>query len=273
MSNYMLSPVTYQGGKGRLAKIIVGQMKVPSDATFYDLCCGSGAVSLALIESGHDPKRIVMVDQGPWGCFWKAIGDGTFDLSVFRAHCAALPKDPRQIKGYMEEVYRQPVSAERVYVFLLLQAIAIGGCAIHIDGDKWQRSSGFRDYWIATATSHNRGHVNPMMPMPGTIMKRVEEITKRCRGVSGVQGNASKILPAGKAVGYIDPPYLGTTKYAYKIDAVAVAKTMGCPCWVSEGKALSDVSFRLSEGRAKGGITGNRKRAANDEWLSYFEVT
>ena len=66
MTTAMLPPVTYQGGKGRLAAAIVDAMRVPADATFVDICCGSGAVTLALLDSGHDPGRIVMIDQGPW---------------------------------------------------------------------------------------------------------------------------------------------------------------------------------------------------------------
>ena len=70
----MQSPVTYQGGKGRLAEEIVSQMLVPTDAMFYDFCCGSGTVSLALYETGHSPEHIVMVDSGPWGVFWDMVG-------------------------------------------------------------------------------------------------------------------------------------------------------------------------------------------------------
>jgi D12 class N6 adenine-specific DNA methyltransferase len=101
----MLPPVTYQGGKGRLAKQIVQKMAVPAEATFYDLCCGSGAVSLALVETGHSPERIIMVDKGPWGKFWKAIGEGTFDLAVFQSYCDILSGDPKSIKPVLEKCF------------------------------------------------------------------------------------------------------------------------------------------------------------------------
>ena len=52
-----------------------------------------------------------------------------------------------------------------------------------------------------------------------------------------------------------------------------VARRLKCPCWVSEGKALSDEAWMLSTGRAKGGMTGDRKKKANEEWLSYFSNT
>src|SRR5208282_995667 len=61
-----LPPVTYQGGKGRLATEIVERMGLPVAGRFYDLCCGSGAVSVAAVERGQSPERITMVDLGPW---------------------------------------------------------------------------------------------------------------------------------------------------------------------------------------------------------------
>ena len=266
----MIPPVTYQGGKQRLADEIVAKMSVLSDVTFYDLCCGSGAISLALVEKGHDPKKIVMVDRGPWGLFWSAIGDGSFDVGRFRELCSAVPRDPREIKQHIERLHREPCEEDVVYVYLLLQATAIGGKAVWINGTNWARGSGFRDYWLPTETSSRRSPVNPMMPMPDTILNRVAEIARRMRGVQGHCMDAEYIPIEHPAVVYIDPQYEGTTGYPYTIDAVATAISAGVPCWVSEGKPLSPNAVCLSSGRAKGGITGERKRAANEEWLSYF---
>ena len=267
----MLPPVTYQGGKGRLAEQIVEKMNIPAEATFYDLCCGSGAVSLALVNKGHSPEQIVMVDKGPWGLFWQAIGRGTFDLAVFRSYCDTLQGDPKDIKPVIEKWYREPVGADRIYVFLLLQASAIGGAAISHRGNQWVRSAGFRDYWLPTATSSRRSPVNPMMPMPETIYSRVAELVTGMRGVCGLCADASLTTIEAPAVVYIDPPYSGTTAYSHAIDAERTAREAGVPCWVSEGKALTKHAYLLSVGRAKGGMTGDRKKAANEEWLSYFD--
>lgn len=268
----LVSPVTYQGAKGRLAARIIEYLTVPPEADFYDLCCGSGAVSLALIERGHYPDKLHMVDRGPWGLFWKSIGDGAFDIDVMRSYCDMVPADPREIKSFMERLRAAPIGAHGVYIFLLLQAAAFGGTPIALDGDVWKRC-GFRDYWVPTKTSNRRYPVNPMMPMATTLFKRVAAIARSARGVGGIQGDAATIAVRPGSVVYIDPPYDGTTGYGHIIDAVSVAKNIassGSVCWISEGRPLSDQAVCLSKGRAKGGITGNRKRAANEEWLSCF---
>lgn len=269
----LISPVTYQGGKSRLAAQIIEAMAVPKSAVFYDLCCGSGAVSLAIVEQGHPPDKVVMVDRGPWGTFWEAIGSGTFDFARFEQIVATLPSDPRDIKAKIEQMHREtPDVGDIPYVFLLLQAAAIGGKAVSIEGGRWRRGAGYRDFWEPTATSSRRSHVNPMMPMPSTILARVSEIMERMRGVTGMCADAATIRAVPSSVAYIDPQYEGTTGYPYSIDARTTAKQIGCVCWVSEGRALAAGAICLSEGRAKGGITGDRKREANMEWLSKFET-
>ena len=212
-----------------------------------------------------------MIDQGPWGMFWRAIGEGSFDLAAFRAHIRRLPTDPRHIKAYIETLHSTPVGPDAAQVFLLLQACAIGGKAISITDGAWRRGAGFRDYWLPTAVSSRRSPVNPMMPMPATILDRVETIARRARGLIGICGDASLYRPPMGAVGYIDPPYRGTTGYPYDLDAIRVAMAFPSPCWVSEALPLPAGAIHLSTGRTKGGITGNR-RVANDEWLSPFSV-
>jgi hypothetical protein len=267
-------PVTYQGGKGRLARAIVANMEFGPSAHFYDLCCGSGAVAIAVVNEGLPPERVRMWDSGPWGQVWRAIGDGAFDLAVFTDYCRSVPTDPKKIKAFMEALYREPAGEHALYRYLLLQSAAIGGKSLSLVEGRWVRGSGFRDYWLPTATSSRRSPVNPMMPMPNTILARIERLVKGMRGVHGVCGDASSVKVRAGSVAYIDPPYTGTTGYDADIDAVAVARGIaaaGATCWVSEGRALTDEAVCLSTGRAKGGITGERKRAANEEWLSRFD--
>jgi len=266
-------PVTYQGGKGRLADAIVANMELGPSAYFYDLCCGSGAIAIAAVNDGLPPERVEMWDSGPWGLVWQVIGDGTFDMATFTDYCRSVPSDPKQIKAFMEKLYLEPAGEHAPYRYLLLQGAAFGGKSISLEKGRWA-SGAFRDYWLPTATSSRRSPVNPMMPMPNTILARVERLVKGMQGVHGVCGDAAAVKVRAGSVAYIDPPYTGTTGYNADIDAVAVARGIaaaGATCWVSEGRALTDDAACLTTGRAKGGVTGKRKRAANEEWLSRFD--
>ena len=269
----IVAPVTYQGAKGRLADDIVRVMKPDHSKRFYDLCCGSGAVSVALVNSGFPASKITMVDSGPWGAFWRAMGDGSFSLERFAARVALVPKDPRLIKDYLVGLHRQkPKVDDFVYDFLLLQAGSFGAKPIGGSPDLGWSAATFRSLWEPTATSNRRSHVNPMMPMPDTIMDRVSKIVPAMKGVCGIHGPAQFAHIEFDSTVYIDPPYHGTAGYGDSIDVLDVAEKLraaGVACWVSEGERLSDSFIKLSEGRKKGGISGNRK-TANQEWLSYF---
>ena len=73
MSSILRVPCSYQGGKQRIASQIVDVIleSLPSENTqFYDLCCGSGAISIELVNRGIDPKSISMLDISSWGTFW-----------------------------------------------------------------------------------------------------------------------------------------------------------------------------------------------------------
>jgi RNA ligase (TIGR02306 family) len=70
------------------------------------------------------------------------------------------------------------------------------------------------------------------------------------------------------AEGYIDPPYAGTTAYGHTFDVAEYVRSLRQPCYVSEGRPLSNQAWQIASGRARGGISGDRKRFANEEWLS-----
>ena len=53
MNSLMRVPCSYQGGKQRIASQVVDHLldAAPSrDSHFYDLCCGSGAISIELVN-------------------------------------------------------------------------------------------------------------------------------------------------------------------------------------------------------------------------------
>ena len=71
-----------------------------------------------------------------------------------------MPTDPRGIKGFLEELSRQPASIDLRQVFTLLQAGSVGGKTIWIADDRW-RNTTFRSYWEPTATSSGRFACKP----------------------------------------------------------------------------------------------------------------
>ena len=179
-------PCSYQGGKQRLAKQIVdifyAENEINDDTKFYDLCCGSGAVSLELINRGFNPNNITMIDNGCFGQFWQDIANDEFDLKKFREEIDKLPS-LENIQSYLKDLSNQPIIDKdmMVYHYLLLQAGAFGSKRIWIERDRWKNNT-FRNYWLPTETSNRKSPVNPMMPMPETLYSRVENIVNQIGG-------------------------------------------------------------------------------------------
>lgn len=264
-------PVTYQGAKQRIAADLIDNIAWDPNTRFFDLCCGSGAVSLELIGRDFEPNQITMVDAGPWGLFWEAVGRGVFSLSEMRYYCKQIPKDRYKIKPFMENLSRQLVDHDAPYIFVLLQAASFGGKAIWIEGGRWRNCS-FRSFWHPTATSKRRSTVNPMMPMPDTLLSRLEELVPCMRGVDGRCCRVETITPSPNDVAYIDPPYGDTTGYGHTLPNVEqLARNMPCLTYVSESRSLHGTSHAIliAGNRSKGGISGTRKKA-NEEWLSVY---
>jgi len=263
------SPVAYQGGKQRIAKQVVDIMKIDSSTVFYDICCGSGAISIELINKGHPVDKIHMVDAGPWGLFWKCVGDGTFDIAKFETICKSVPKEPANIHDYILSLSKQKAEIDTVYVFILLQASSFGSKAIWMNNNKWMNCS-FRRYWLPTETSNRRSPVNPMMPMPMTLLERVRVITERMKGIKGYMQDAATVSIDPSAVVYVDPPYAGTTMYGFGFDVEKFAASIQNKVFISEGRPLSKNAHLIEGQRKKGGISGTRK-SANEEWISEYE--
>lgn len=264
----IVAPVTYQGAKHRYAAAIIDHIGPRFDEPFYDLCCGSGTVSIELVNRGFNPKLLHMVDSGPWGIFWQSIGKGTFNLNRFRKLLNRMPDRPL-IQAYAKELSKQPAHIDTPYVFLILQACSFGGKAIWIEDDRWRNTS-FRSFWQPNGIAKRKSVVNPMMPMPETLHQRMTLICQRMHGVKACHCDVRDYGPQLGTI-YIDPPYAGTTGYGSSFDVVAYASQRAC--WVSEARPLTSEAVRLadSKSRSRGGISGKRS-SANEEWLSHFTL-
>ena len=278
MKAKLVPPCAYLGGKQRLASqivdVILSDNPNHKDSHFYDLCCGSGAISIELINRGISPEQITMVDMSPWGLFWRDIGNGNFSCDVFNLLIENMPSNPEDIQAYVKQLYNQPPNdgllENAVYKFLILQSASFGSKPIWLNGDKWS-SAFFRNYWTPTETSNRRSPVNPMMPMPKTLYQRVESISHEMRGITGICQNVYDLTIPENSIVYIDPPYKGTTGYGFDLDYVQFTNRQVVPTYISEGYRFSEHAVLMSDSRRKGGVSGERK-SENQEWLNKFNV-
>jgi len=259
-------PVTYQGGKRRLAPAILDAIRPDPAAPFSDLCCGGGAVALEAVRRGHPPALVTLVDAGPWGEVWRDVGAGRFPLATLRALLADLPSDGR-VPEHLRWLARQPVvAADRPAVFLVLQAGSWGGRPVGWDGERW-RHRGFRGPCGASCPPVCAKH--PLLaPHPSAIFARISQL---CEALVGARGLHADVLDARPAAGfaYLDPPYADTARYpAGTLNASAYAASLSVPCWVSERAPLTPNAIALLN-RHPGGITGGHT-AQRTEWLSLF---
>lgn len=278
MSSLMRVPCSYQGGKQRIAAQVVDHLLEAAPSTnsrFYDLCCGSGAVSIELVNRGVDPSRIWMLDISTWGAFWRAIGTGTFNMDVFDALLSELPNDKRDYKAHMLALSALPVNGEEIELYALLQANSFGGKQIWRKGESWANAC-FRDYWEPTTTSVRRSPANPMQPSPTELRRRIDVLINGMEGVNAMHMNIKTILNTSipsDAVVYVDPPYKSTTKYGFSFDLEFFIRQFcennQIPLFVSEGAPLNNSSSMITFGGAKGGISG-AKKGKHQEWLTRF---
>lgn len=270
----LVPPTAYQGGKQAFASKIIDIINPKPDDIFYDVCCGSGAISIELANRGHDVNKIRMVDKGPWGLVWKLIGKGEFKIEKFHKMCEKIPKDRDLIQGYAKELAKKPAQLDTPYVFLILQANSFGGKAIWVsqEGENFVwKTSNFRSHWKPTATSNRRSPVLPMHPEPHTFAPRMELICKKMRGVQGILGDVEN-LEYEDGIIYIDPPYDDLTSYGHKFNVLEYIDKIKRSCYISEAKPLPGATetYQISKGRKKGGVSGDRKKP-NEEWLSFFK--
>lgn len=273
----MKAPLSYQGGKQRVANKLVNIIKGDINNTNYvDLCCGSGAVSVELINQGVHPENILMVDQSDWGEFWSQVSNSTFDKDLFEHIIGDIPKDPKNIQEYLKLRSKEQWDYENEYIdiiplWLCLQAGSFGGKHIWTDKGCFKNAS-FRSYWMPTETSSRRSPVNPMMPMPMTLKKQVLDVVDNMQAIKAMQMDVldidwyyydSYIRTKDNVVIFIDPPYSNTTGYGFDLDYVSWYKNLKLPSnyqlWVTDYKEHGKESFSLNK-TSKGGISGGSKK-------------
>lgn len=269
-------PCSYQGGKqriaGEIAEVLLDSAR-GVNSQFFDLCCGSGAISIELINKGVSPERITMLDISSWGTFWEAVGRGSFRMEIFQNYLEQVPQDKRLVKEHMMRLSQQDPGEFEAEIYPILQSCSFGGKQIWWRDGVWHNAF-FRDYWHPTETSIRRSPANPMHPKPEQLQQRIAHITERMSGITAMHADITTILDGSvprDAVFYVDPPYQGTTSYGFNFNVITFAETLrertSAPIFVSEGRALSSGGVELKVRGANGGISGNRV-TKHREWLT-----
>lgn len=196
-------------------------------------------------------------------------------MAAFDQLLASLPNDKRKIKAHISALAALPVRDDAVELYPILQACSFGGKQISRAGDRWENAF-FRDYWEPTDTSVRRSPANPMQPSPTELRRRINAIVNGMKGVTCLHTDIMDILthplPPNSVV-YVDPPYEGTTGYAFGFDIMSFAARFrelnSAPLFISEKTPLTEDALLLTSYGPKGGITGTRK-GNHQEWLSRF---
>ena len=263
MSKHRLTPpCTYQGGKQRYSKqivdIIFEQNNITENTKFYDLCCGSGSITLELISRGVKPENITMVDKSMWGEFWESIGSGEFYMESFEEELKKVPLCQSEINDFAKTL---SLEGKSVYTYLILQSCSFGGKQVDFINNEW-RHSGFRKYWTPTETSVRQSPVNAMQPSATELLKRIKAIVEKCKGVKAIKCDIENFTIANdeETIVYIDPPYANTTGYNHVLNIQKFCLNTKCKTYVSESAVLSDNHVFLNESGAKGGITAKKKQ-------------
>lgn len=284
------APCAYKGGKQRLRKEIVDIIferesdyitHLKKDIHFFDICSGTGNITLEFLSRGFPASNITMIDQSSWGAFYKLLSKEMFDMTIFRKYIRQIPEDKNEVESFLKQLAKQNAKNEEEYKYLLLQAGAFGGKQIWREGDVWKNTS-FRKYWQPTATSSRRSPVNPMMPSPKELLTRVESLLPIIKHVcvwnNDVTEIMEKIIKKIKrdikySIIYIDPPYINQSGYGFNFDwrlfAQILKKETGCPIYVSEAQVYSSDFVELNFSKQKGGVLGKRTKK-HSEYLNIY---
>lgn len=285
------SPTAYQGGKQRIARNIIDIMfpneVLSENENFYDLCCGSGAITLELFNKYNTlPKNTTMIDNSLWGDFWECVSNGNFIIDRFQDYLKDIPEDKSKIIDFVKQLVSENpydgVFNSHIYKFLIIQSNAFGGTPVWIENDKWKKGGGYKDYWLPKEHTNRQSPVNPFAPMPDEMYNRVGNILWELDGF--IDGKKSDVMNhtefPEQSIIYIDPPYINTTNYGKSnfniydwIEQVShINKNI--TVYISEGFKMENVSesFMLSGKRTKGNIynTPGNNHVGHEEWLNKF---
>ena len=219
---------SYQGSKSKYSEKIVQLINPKNDSHVVDMCCGSGAITLELLER---VDHVTMIDKGSWGLFWKEIENG-FDLDRLRKVMDRLPSERSLEKDYLLSIAETEAD---IYKWVILQAASFGGKEVSIVNGKFTHH-GFRPFKIY---NNNGRQYHTIYPNPQELFSRIVSISKIRSRVKAIVDDVMNYLPEEGDIGYIDPPYTGTTGYTNGFDLHRLVEKWGRnTLFASEGNPL-----------------------------------
>lgn len=278
-----LAPITaYQGSKRKYADKIVEYLIAHwrKQYEYYDVCCGTGSITLALIRHGVDPSQITMIDAGLWGLFWETITTDTFQLEIFEEYCRYIPKEPKLVKGYLQELAQEDPLKNTVYKFILFQSANFAGKYVAIKNDKWYNLN-IKDCWFPTEYSKRQTPSTTFTTSPSTMLDRIILIMIKTKGLTAIYRNAETYTHyKRRSIMYIDPDYKGHYKYQHSFNVDEFIKERlrdnhFTKIFVSEAQRLYKIryfkeAYNIAEEQKTTLFNTKRKSKLNKEYLNYF---
>lgn len=245
-----LRPFTrYLGSKRKLAdKILDIIYPLGYDGKmFYDLCCGGGAITMAAINRGVPPHKIVMLDAGYYGEVWERIGNGTFDIDYMLDILKRVPFYGSMQARYLGE-YKK-IAPNDCYHFLLFVAVAYINKLAFVN-NRWMLSIVSNKASFAVRDNNK----NPSEYRAFNKQRFIQRLTacySLMRGVRAYQLPLRDVPKLAAGIVYIDPPYKDTTGYKgfadfdLKVEARNVLETFG-GAYISEYRKLSNINWTFT---------------------------
>ena len=268
--------------------------------TFYDLCCGTGALTLRLLDAprsspfpmtgckrayadpilvalgaaGRRPANIVMADCGPWGNFWTVLAQERLGVQI-----AEYIEDVIGPVGEGAELFdhlkTEPVPADalgQAAVLACLQVANGRGRAVQINDGVWR--------------THGYGHLSNLAREKGFPERlRPHRVAERVRGLAAVDWptvavhtgdlRTLNLAPQEGDVVVLDPPYKDTLGYGgldldrpevlYQGHMLAVR---GATVGICERESLANDLPGWVSHEVKGKMWQKRSMGKGGEWIT-----
>lgn len=274
--------------------------------TLIEPCCGSAALTLHLLGATNHvmpyqgskwryrldlealihemgfagaPDSVVLTDPGPWPVALKCILDPDLRVELVEQLLSLTGLDPRE--HYEEIQGAQTVDADENPVrfaseFLFLQRLAFSGKAVSARNGKWS-SPGFNtSSAYGLEKTEKFGKMNPLVPSLYRTVRDLELLPLNSLSATRTAATSPKKHVTRPTVVYLDPTYLGTTKYPdghitrFEVMELAVDWwEAGAGVIISEQEPIAELRWQTKR-LFKRRKDGSPFKGKQEEWVTYM---